>query len=130
MRKITILMMTACVLALAPAAGFCADMNDDAEVIKRAVKSNPYYQKGKEIKWFKLEVTDIRTNKAEVKITLPISLLEMFMESCSDRDLRVDREDMDLDLKEIFQNLKEAGPMSLIEIYDGEEGHKVKIWLE
>jgi hypothetical protein len=37
---------------------------------------------------------------------------------------------LDLDLKELFQSLKKAGPMSIIEIYDEEDGHEVKIWLE
>jgi hypothetical protein len=37
---------------------------------------------------------------------------------------------LDLDLKELFQSLRQNSPMSLIEIYDEEDGHEVKIWLE
>jgi hypothetical protein len=132
MKKLTIIAAVILFgLSLAPSAALPADIHDDdADVIKRAVKSNPYYQKGKEVKWFKLEVTNTVTDKVEVKITLPISLFEIILESSRDRDMRIDRDDLDLDLKELFQSLKKAGPMSIIEIYDEEDGHEVKIWLE
>jgi hypothetical protein len=130
MKKTTIMILTFFMLALVPAAGLNADINDDAEVIKRAVKANPYYQKDKEVQWFKLQVTNTLTDKVEVKITLPISLLEIIMKSSSDREMRIDRDDFDLDIKELFRSLKKAGPMSIIEIYDEEDGHEVKIWLD
>lgn len=130
MKKITMMVMIAFLLSLTPAAKLQADINDDADVIKRAVKTNPDYQEGKEVKWFKLQVTNTFTDKVEVKISLPISLLEMIMASSCDREMRIDRDDLDMDLKELFQSLKQAGPMSIIEIYDEEDGHEVKIWLE
>ncbi len=130
MKKFIIITVILWGLGLAPAAGLRADIHDDADVIRRAVKSNPHYQEGKEVKWFKLEVTNTVTDKVEVKITLPISLLEIIMKSSSDRDMHIDRDDLDLDMKELFQSLKKAGPMSIIEIYDDEDGHEVKIWLE
>ncbi|MBS3819911.1 hypothetical protein KGY73_10470 [bacterium] len=105
-----------------------ADVNDDFQSIKKAVKKNPQYQSGKEVKWFKVLVTDNRTNETKVKVTLPISVVEFFMECADEEDLRIDREEGEMDLKELFKQLKKLGPMNLIEIY--EEDETVKVWLE
>jgi Leu/Phe-tRNA-protein transferase len=105
-----------------------ADSNDDFQAVKKAVKDNPQYDPGKEAKWLKVLVTDTRTNKDKVKITLPISLVELFMKCADDRNLRIDRDEYDIDLKELFAELKKVGPMALIEVYEDDE--LVKIWLE
>lgn len=105
-----------------------ADVNDDFQSIKKAVKKNPQYQSGKEVKWFKVLVTDNQTQKTKVKVTLPISLVELFMECADENDLRIDRDECDMDLKELFKELKKLGPMNLIEVY--EEDETIKVWLE
>lgn len=73
-------------------------------------------------------ITDNQTKKTKVKVALPISLVEIFMECANDEHLRIDREELDLDLKNLFEELKKLGPMNLIEIY--EEDETVKVWLE
>jgi hypothetical protein len=88
-----------------------ADSKDDIQTIKKAVKKNPDYKAGEEVKWFKLLVTDNKTKKDKVKITLPISLIEC-----------------DIDLKELFAELKKLGPTVIIEITEDDE--TVKVWFE
>jgi len=105
-----------------------ADSDDDLQAVKKAVKENPQYDPGKEAKWFKVLVTDAQTNKDKVKITLPISLVELFMKCADNKNLRIDRDEYDIDLKELFAELKKVGPMALIEVYEDDE--IVKIWLE
>ena len=105
-----------------------AEGNDDIQAIKKAVKENPQYKPGSEAKWFKVLVTDTRTKKDKVKITLPVSLVELVMKCTHDRHLRVNRDEYDIDLKELFMELKKLGPTALIEVYEDEE--LVKIWLE
>ncbi|MGB3860658.1 MAG: hypothetical protein WA915_01135, partial [Candidatus Aminicenantaceae bacterium] len=78
--------------------------------------------------WFKVLVTDAQTKKDKVKITLPISLVEIFMKCADNKNLKIDREEYDIDLKELFAELKKVGPMALIEVYENDE--IVKIWLE
>jgi hypothetical protein len=50
------------------------------------------------------------------------------MKCADNKNLRIDRDDYDIDLKELFAELKKVGPMALIEVYEDDE--IVKIWLE
>jgi hypothetical protein len=105
-----------------------ADSKDDIQAIKKAVKKNPKYKTGEEVKWFKVLVTDNKTKKDKVKITLPISLIETLLKCVDEDDLNIDTDECDIDLKELFAELKRLGPMVLIEI--NEDGETVKIWFE
>jgi hypothetical protein len=105
-----------------------ADKRDDLQAIKKAVKENPAYEPGKEVKWFKVLVTDTRTNKETVRITLPIALVEAFMKCSGDKHLRIDHDRCDIDFQELLGELKKVGPMALVEVYDHDE--MIKVWLE
>jgi len=105
-----------------------AENNDnDLQVIKKAVKKNGRRIEAGEAKWLKVLVTDVKSTKDKVRITLPLSLLELFIRHDSP-GCHFNREDYDLDLKEIFAELKELGPMVMIEILEDDE--IVKVWLE
>ncbi len=105
-----------------------ADSKDDIQTIKKAVKKNPEYKAGEEVKWFKVLVTDNKTKKDKVKITLPISLIETLLKCVDEDDLKINKDKCDIDLKELFAELKRLGPTVLIEII--EDGETVKIWFE
>ncbi len=105
-----------------------ADRRDDLQAIKKAVKENPVYEPGKEVKWFKVLVTDSRNNRETVRITLPIALVEIFANAADDDDIRIDHHKCDLNLRELLSEIKKAGPMALVEICDHDE--VIKVWLE
>ncbi len=105
-----------------------AETNDDMQAIKKAVKDNPNYEPGKEVKWFKVLVTDNKTNKDKVRITLPISLVEVFVKCAGNKHVKLNREDCDIDLQAMLAELKKIGPMAIIEVYEDDE--TVKVWLE
>ncbi len=105
-----------------------ADSKDDIQAIKKAVKKNPDYKAGEEVKWFKLLITDNKTKKDKVKITLPILLIETLLKCVDEDDLNIDTDDCDINLKELFSELKKLGPAVLIEITEDDE--TVKIWFE
>lgn len=128
MKKAAFLVLIVLVFSFLSVSFLLADTRDDFQVIKKAVKENPNYEKGKEAKWFKVLVTDARTNKDRVRITLPISLVEVFLKCSDDKHLRIHDEECDIDLKELFTELKKLGPMVLIEVF--EENEIVKVWLE
>ena len=128
MKKAVILVVILFALGVILANFLLAGYIDDYQVIKRAVKENPNYKPGKEAKWFKVLVTDSKTNKVQVKVTLPISVVEIFLQCADDKRLRIDHDDCEIDLKEVFKELKELGPMALIEVC--QEDETVKIWLE
>ena len=105
-----------------------ADSKDDIQTIKKAVKKNPDYKAGEEVKWFKLLVTDNKTKQDKVKITLPISLIETLLKCVDDDDLKIEGDDCEVDLKELFAELKKLGPTVIIEIIEDDE--TVKVWFE
>ena len=128
MKKMTALIFVVFILNIIAIGISYAERDDDIQAIKKAVKENPQYKSGTEAKWFKVLVTDTRTKKDKVKITLPVSLIELVIKCTDDKHLRINREDYDIDLRELFVELKKLGPTALIEVYEDEE--IVKIWLE
>jgi uncharacterized protein YdeI (BOF family) len=128
MKRVAIAVFIALALSSLIANPLLADKKDDFQVIKKAVKENPNYEQGKEAKWFKVLVTDAKTNKDKVRVTLPISLVEVFLKCSEDKHFRLHDKMCNVDLKELFAELKKLGPMVLIEVFDEEE--IVKVWLE
>ena len=128
MKKATFTVLAAFALALALGGIALAESHDDIQAIKKAVKENPNYEPGKEVKWFKVLVTDNKAGKDKVRITLPLSLVEAFVKCADDRHLRIDKENCDIDFGELLVELKKVGPMAIIEIF--EEDETVKVWLE
>ncbi len=128
MKKAAFLIVIILSVTLILAAVLLAERNVDLQTIKKAVKSNPAYEKGREVKWIKLLITDNKTKKDKVRITLPLSLVETFLKCAKDKPLRIHNEECDLDLKALLAELKKLGPTALIEVY--EEDETVKIWLE
>jgi hypothetical protein len=96
---------------------------EDLAAIKKAVKSK---KKGNDLTFFKILVTDTRTNKVKVRITLPISLVEMLAD-CTEGKMNL-RDRCHLDLKKILKELKKGGALTFVEVCDDKE--TVKIWFE
>ncbi len=128
MKKCAVLALAAIALTFLLSPFLLADSRDDLQAIKKAVKENPGYEAGKEVKWFKMLVTDIKTNKDKVKVTLPISVVEIFLRCADDKRLKIQEGKYDIDLQAVFKELKALGPMALIEVNEDDE--TVKIWLE
>jgi hypothetical protein len=101
---------------------------DDYKVIKNAVKSSETSATGqKSVQWFKILVTDKTGDKEKVKISLPISLMEMMINACPEEKFQVEH-GCQIDIKKIWNELKKAGPLALVEVED--HGETVKIWFE
>jgi hypothetical protein len=128
MKKYAVLALGVIVLAFLFSPVLLADRNDDLQTIKKAVKENPGYEAGKEVKWFKILVTDNKTSKEKVKVTLTLSVVEIFLNCANDKHMKIAEGETDIDLQAVFKELKALGPMALIEVYEDEE--TVKIWLE
>jgi len=105
-----------------------AGHGNDFKAIQKAVKQNPSYEKGKEVTLFKVLVTNNRTGKEEVRITLPISLVEALINCTDGRHMRFHDEGCEVDLKALWADLKKAGPSALLEFKD--EDSLIKVWLE
>jgi hypothetical protein len=116
------------VAALLAAPVLMADRGDDFRTFQKAVKQNPVYEAGKEVKWFKVLITDAKRGKDTVKITLPLALVEALFKCAGDNHVRLHDLDCDVDFRALFAELKKEGPASLLEITD--DGATIKIWLE
>ncbi len=127
MKKVVILVLIVLILCLALSCFLLADSKADLQAIKKAVKENPNYEEGKEVRWFKVLVTDTRTSKDKVRITLPVAFIEVLVKCSHEKHLKID-DDCDVDFKELFKELKKLGPMVLIEVYDEDE--IIKVWFE
>lgn len=114
-------------LALALAAGLLASAADDYKVIQNAVHSPEASKAGPKAQWFKILVVGKDKDGERVKITLPISLVEIMMDACPEKKFHVEH-GCDIDLRRVWSDLKAAGPLALVEVE--EHGETVKIWLE
>jgi hypothetical protein len=128
MRKTAIAILVAVAIALLATPVLRAQNHDDFQAIQKAVKQNPAYEEGKEAKWFKVLITDTKTGKDKVRVTLPLALVEALINCADDKSMKFKEEGCDVDLKALFAELKKVGPMALIEIMD--EGSLIKVWLE
>ncbi|MGQ9800691.1 MAG: hypothetical protein ACUVRL_03375 [Candidatus Saccharicenans sp.] len=106
---------------------FGAGDRDDYQVIKKAVQDSPRVEPVKEVKWFKVLVTDNRTGKEKVKITMPIALVEIFARCADNKEVKMSN-GCSLNLEQLLAELKKAGPLAIIEVQ--EEDEMVKVWLE
>lgn len=121
---ITTLVMTMFMAAaLLPLYG---NSNQDYKVIKNAVKKNKKAGNPGELSWFKIQVTDNKTKKVKVNITLPFSLVDL-LSDCIDEDIKI-KDKEKINFKKVVEELKKHGPMTLVEVY--EEDETVKIWFE
>ncbi len=96
-----------------------ASAEKDYKVIKKAKKSNG------ELNYFKILVTDNKTKKTKVKLTLPISLIDFLADNT---DGKVKMDGCSIDIQKFLKQLKKDGESSLIEVYEDDE--TVKIWFE
>jgi len=128
MRKHAALLLTVLALVYFLSPIFAGGFDDDLQAIKKAVKENPNYEAGKEAQWFKVLVTDNKTNKDVVRITVPLCLVEMFLGCTKDTKIKCHEREAELDLRAVFKKLKALGPMALMEVH--EEDQTVKVWLE
>ena len=127
MKRTTIVILALfCLGALAAPA--VAANRQDFKVIQNAVKQAPAAESGREVKWFKVLITDSRSSEAKVKITLPVALIEAVLACTDGKHFKVDDGECDIDLKAVWSALKKAGPMALVEIED--DGAIIKVWLE
>lgn len=99
--------------------------NDDYKVIKNAVKKSK--AKNSDVMYFRILVKDAKTEKTKVRIRLPLSLIEFFVDTL-DENVSISRYGKKINFKTVMQLIRENGPQTLIEVT--EEDHIVKIWIE
>jgi len=109
-------------------ATWTAASNSDYQVIKRAVNDEGSARPtgGKEAAVLKIEVKDSDSGKIKVKVSVPLSLVELF--AACDHHHEWAGDHCDIDLPRVLAELKKAGPQALVEVTEDDES--VRIWLE
>jgi hypothetical protein len=128
MKKLAIFGLALAALSFAASPFLLAEGNNDLQVIKKAVRHNPAYEAGKEVRWLKILVTENGTKEVKVKVTLPLSVLDIFFDCTKGKRIKVHDGDCEIDLRALFKELKARGPMALIEINEADT--TFKIWFE
>ena len=127
-KRTTLIILAILGFGLAAAPVFAAANEEDFKVIQKAVRQSPDSATGGEVRWFKVLVTDAKSSEAKVKITLPVALIEAVLACTDGKHFKIDDGDCDIDLRAVWNALKKAGPMALVEIED--DGAVIKVWLE
>lgn len=128
MRKTALLVLVGVISCLILANLLLSIEDFDLQTIKKAVKKNPRYSASKEVRWFKIIITSKHKKREKIQVTLPLTLVDLFFNCTKEKELKIDCDDYDLDLRKLYKELKKAGSMSLIEI-TGEDAI-LKVWLE
>lgn len=128
MRKIALFVLVAIISCFILTNLLLSTEDFDLQTIKKAVKKNPRYSTNKEVRWFKIIITNKHKKREKIQVTLPLTLVDLFFDCTKEKELKIDCDDYDLDLRKLYKELKKEGPMSLIEI-TGEDAI-LKIWLE
>lgn len=104
------------------------------KVIQNAVNQAPAAEKekdrgrGHETRWLKVLIRDDGPDGGELRLTLPIALIELVLAGSDGHHFRVDDDHCEIDLQACWKALKKAGPHALVEIRD--EGSVFRVWLE
>ena len=112
-------------LAAAMAPGLFASAADDYKVVRNAVRNQGT---GRDSQWFRIVVAGKTGNAGVEKITLPVDLLDSVLNATPYKTFHVDN-GCGIDIKRVWNDLKKAGSMSLVEI-ESEDGETVRIWRE
>lgn len=126
MKRGAVLAVVAVVFAYLAVPILASGYEDDLKVIKRAVKGDHGCEPGEAARWFKVLITDNKSGKDIVKVTLPISMAKLLAHCAKDKHLHTDK--ADIDVAAALRDLEEMSPMTLLEIVDDDV--TVKIWLE
>jgi starvation-inducible outer membrane lipoprotein len=127
-KKIAAAALAAVLVAALAVPSAAAERRDEFQIIKKAVRENPDYRPGTDVRFLKVLVADTRTGHEEVRLTLPLVLVDIVARSVGRTRIDTGHGCCDLDLVDLLADLRKAGPMALVEI-TGRDG-LLKIWLE
>jgi len=76
-------------------------------------------------RWFRVRVTDLRSGKTKVNISLPMQLLDLGAKIGAKFGAPAD-----MDIEEIVQAIKEGAQGKIVDIEDEQDGERVEVYVE
>lgn len=83
-------------------------------------------EKGRDPRWLRVRVTDLRTNKAKVNVNLPMSLVNVGVKLGA----RFIPTDGEVDIAGILDSIRRGQIGKVFEFEDSNDGERVEIWVE
>ena len=140
----------AALVAVAAAAAMgtvrAAAAEDDLAVVKRAVsvqvparapekdtlerrsEAPPAEVSSRDLRWFKVRITEKGAAAPKVSVTMPFALAELVFKSLPDEALQ-ELKGEGYDAATFWKKLRDLGPTDVIDI-EGDEGERIRIWIE
>jgi hypothetical protein len=81
---------------------------------------------GAEARWFRVRVTDSESGRSKVNVNIPMGLVNVGMRMGA----RFIPEDADIDLEELFDQIRSGAHGKIVEVIDDETGEHVEIFIE
>jgi hypothetical protein len=81
---------------------------------------------GSEARWFRVRVTDSESGRSKVNVNIPMGLVNVGMRMGA----RFIPEDADIDLEELFEQIRGGAHGKIVEVIDDETGEHVEIFIE
>ncbi len=126
MRKILILL----ILFILSFSLIISSDKEDLKAIKRSLKaeeSQGFSKPFNEAKWLKISIVERKKGgEEEIKIRIYLPFLEKILKTC--KKCRINKGETEIDLKDLFKELKRFSSTDLLIAEDQEA--TVKIWLE
>ena len=81
---------------------------------------------GSDARWFRVRVTDAATGRSKVNVNIPMGLVNVGMKMGA----RFVPETSDIDLEELFEQIRSGAHGKIVEVIDDESGEHVEIFIE
>lgn len=96
------------------------------QALQQGAKRAEGQNKGREPRWLRIRVMDVRANKAKVNVSLPMSLVDVGIKLGA----RFIPADQDSEFTEVLEAIRRGQMGKVFEYEDRAEGEKVEVWVE
>ncbi|CAG1008593.1 MAG: hypothetical protein IAE83_02415 [Anaerolinea sp.] len=96
------------------------------QALQQGAKRAENQNKGREPRWLRIRVMDVRANKAKVNVSLPMSLVDVGIKLGA----RFIPADQDSEFTEVLEAIRRGQMGKVFEYEDRAEGEKVEVWVE
>jgi hypothetical protein len=98
---------------------------EGAKLLEALQEPSPDDSAGGSARWFRVRVTDMKTGKRKVNISLPLTLLDLGAKIGGKFAAPAD-----IDIEGIVKAIKEGARGKIIDVEDEEEGEHVEVYVE
>lgn len=99
---------------------------EGARLLQALQAGAPKPEKTRDPRWLRVQVTDLKTNKAKVNVNLPMSLVNVGIKLGA----RFVPSGGDVDFASVMESIRNGEIGKVFEYEDQDEGERLEIWVE